>query len=196
MPVNQTYSEKELLLQIVEGDENAFIQLHDHYYENVYYAALSFLKSHDKALDCLQNIFFNLWKKRAMLARVENIRAFLMTMVRNELINTLQSQARRNQVYQDYGRQLPADFMNGPGQLEYKELETLISQAVASLTPKQQEIYRLTREEGLSHQAVAEKLGLSAKTIANTITGILNYLRTYLSAHGKAGYIWLVLFFL
>ena len=195
MPHPSIYNEKELLLRVAEGDEKAFILLHDHYFDKVYYAGLSFLKSPDLAMDTLQDIFFNLWRKREMLRTVENFAAFLMVMVRNELINALQRNTRREQVYKEYSLQLPTNFMSSDEQLEYKQLELLIKKAIEALSPQQQLIYRLTREEGLSHAAIAERLGLSAKTIANTITLILNHLRVYLSTHGKE-YIWLLIFFL
>lgn len=195
MPHPLIHNEKELLLQVAEGDEKAFILLHDHYFDKVYYAGLSFLKSPDLAMDTLQDIFFSLWKKREMLRTVENFGAFLMVMVRNELINALQRNTRREQVYKEYSLQLPTNFMLSDEQLEYKQLELLIKKAIEALSPQQQLIYRLTREEGLSHAAIAERLGLSAKTIANTITLILNHLRVYLSTHGKE-YIWLLIFFL
>lgn len=189
------YNEKELLQKISEADEHAFKQLHNYYYDRVYYAALGFLKSHDLALDTLQDVFFNLWKKREILPAIENFRAFLMVMVRNELINALQRNTRRSQLNKSHSRQLPQDFMLSAELLEYKELESLIVRAIASLPLQQQTIYRLTREEGLSHADVAQRLGLSTKTVANNITIILNHLRVYLLNQGRE-YTGLLLFFL
>lgn len=192
---NVSYKEKELLLRVSAGDKHAFIQLHNHYFDKIYYAALSFLKSPDLAMDTLQDVFLKLWQKRALLCTIENFGAYLMVMVRNELINVLQRQNRRSEVYQGYKLLIPENFMLADTQLEYKELNLIITNAVSTLSPQQQLIYQLTREEGLSHAVVAERLGLSTKTIANSITLILNHLRIHILKHKKA-YLWILAFFI
>lgn len=185
MSAQSLNNERELLQRIAEGDKDAFVRLHDHYWATIYYAGLSFLKSPDRALDAVQDIFLKLWEKREILSSIENFKPFLMTMVRNELINALQKKARRETVYKELRQQLPDYFMLPQEYMDHKELETLIATAIASLSDQQQTIYRLTREEGLSHSQIADQLGLAPKTVANTITKTLNYLREYLAIHAN-----------
>jgi RNA polymerase sigma-70 factor (ECF subfamily) len=48
------------------------------------------------------------------------------------------------------------------------------------MSPQQQIIYRMSREEGLKIPEIAEKLGLSASTVKNTLVRALQHLRHFL----------------
>lgn len=56
--------------RLAEGDEQAYRQVYDHYWNRVYSVALSFLKSTQLAQDAVQSVFVRLWEKRNKLANV------------------------------------------------------------------------------------------------------------------------------
>lgn len=56
------------------------------------------------------------------------------------------------------------------GSLEHKELLQHINSIVEALPAKCREVYKLSREENLSHKEIAEKLNISVKTVENHMT--------------------------
>ncbi len=63
------------------------------------------------------------------------------------------------------------------------DLERLLQTAVGQLTPRQQEIFKMSREEHLTHKEIAEKLGLSVYTVQESITNSLKSIRNFLKKH-------------
>src|SRR5690606_30622305 len=64
--------------------------------------------------------------------------------------------------------------------LEYKELISQITSIVETLPDKCKEVYKLSREEQLSHKEIADRLSISTKTVENHLTKALRVLRTSL----------------
>lgn len=172
----------ELLVRTADGDETAFAQIHQHYWNEIYALALAFLKSPAIAEDIIQEVFIKLWLKRTQLTDIQEFTPYLMVMVRNEIISHLRKDATRQKQLQQYisgaaaAQELPAASI--------AETTAVIHSALAQLPPKQQQIFAMSREQGLSHEAIAAQTGLSKKTVANTITIALNAIRTYLHRNG------------
>jgi RNA polymerase sigma-70 factor (ECF subfamily) len=177
------YNETELLLRIAEGDKAAFKELHDHYWNNLYSVALSFLKSPDWAMDVIQEVFLKLWERRHKLSEIDHFKPYLFVSTRNELLTALKSSTRQAQLQEKYAQRMPDHFMLPDQVLSVKELEGLVASVVAQLPELQRTIYRLTREQGLSHDEIAGQLGIARKTVANNMTKALNQIREYLQVH-------------
>ena len=64
--------------------------------------------------------------------------------------------------------------------LEEKNIQELIAQALEQLSPRQREIFELSRNRGLSHKEIAEQLGLSVYTVQDHIKNALEKIRAYL----------------
>ncbi|MDB5146025.1 MAG: polymerase sigma-70 factor, partial [Mucilaginibacter sp.] len=65
---------------------------------------------------------------------------------------------------------------------EHKELLLQINQVIDTLPEKCREVYKLSREECLSHKEIALQLNISTKTVENHLTKALRQLRGSLGA--------------
>jgi RNA polymerase sigma-70 factor (family 1) len=180
--------EQDQLRLIAEGCELSFRKLYDLYAARIYTMAFGYLKSTMEAQDVVQEIFIKIWEKRDSLTEVGNFPAYLHVMTRNLLINKLQ---KKIPVFSQVGltqEVIPEDRHLPHQQLDYRELTGLISQAIAQLPPRQQQVYCLSREKGLNHQQIAKELGLSYDTVREHMSKALKNIRASLEKqYGQYG---------
>ena len=173
------HREKSLLSRIAAGEEAAFKELHDLYWNDVYSLALAFTKSAQAAEDLVQEVFIKLWMKRQELGHVENFSAFFSVMVRNQVISALRKSKKQEKDLQAFFKTTHL-FEQHQHTSEVNEVSRLITTMLSRLPDQQQRIFKLSREEGLNHDDIAAQLNLSKKTVSNTITIVLAQIRKQL----------------
>ena len=174
------YNENELASRLAAGDEKAFVQIYNKYWNKIYYLALVYLKSIQLAEDAVQEVFLKLWTSRRQVADVQNLEAFIFIVGRNQVIDAFKRKATMQAFSHEASDWLPDDFLLPHDQVDLKLLKKKISDAVEKLPPQQKKIFKMTREEGLSHEEIAQRLGIDKKTVKNHIVRALNTLRSVL----------------
>jgi RNA polymerase sigma factor (sigma-70 family) len=66
--------------------------------------------------------------------------------------------------------------------VRHHECQQLLQQAIALLPPQQKQVYLLAKEEGLSHEKIAEQMALSKLTVKTHMAKALQSIRRYLNA--------------
>lgn len=196
MSGNSLYKEKELILRVAQGDETAYKEVFQHYWPRVYSVALIFVKAPELAEDAAQEVFAQLWVKRALLADVEEFRAYLFTSAKNLVFNKLRARVFTGS-FNEYLQEYFADSFADPvTKLELKEANQVIEAGINQLTPQQQKVFRLSRFQGLSHAEIAEATGLSPRTIKNYMVSANLSLRNYLDNYSGSVviFLWMLLF--
>lgn len=136
-----------------------------------------------QAEDVLQEFFLKLWNVRATLAGIERFDHYLFTALRNLLISELRKKGRQQKIKAHLSRE--NGWQPTAEQLaETRDLHNAIHAALQQLPEKQQLIYQMSREEGLTHEEIATRLQLSPRTISNLLSMALNYLRASLRTQG------------
>jgi RNA polymerase sigma-70 factor (family 1) len=179
---NNTYEEQDLLKQVSEGNEQAFTRLVDHYSRKVFVHLLTFTKSYESAEELAQDIFLKIWNHRAELSKIKSFSDYLFIVSRNHLISFLR---KKLPVIVEPGIDLIAGQTMQPGeQVELKELQQRIENSIQHLRPQQQKVFRMSREQGLTYQQIAEQLAISPETVKWHLAEALNQLRIYFREHG------------
>jgi RNA polymerase sigma-70 factor (family 1) len=187
------YNENELATRLATGDEAVFAQLYNAYWNKIYSLALIYLKSVELAQDAVQEVFLKLWARREQMAKVKNLEAFIFIMGRNLVIDSLKKKISNLAIYQDTDDCLPDDLLLPHDQVDLKQLQKNIADAIEKLPPQQKNIFRMSREDGLNHEQIAQRLGIGKKTVKNHIVRALNTLRILLHDHES---LLLLLFFI
>lgn len=194
MPQENAYTEGELLLMVSAGDEKAFRQIYEQYWNRIYTMALLYFKSPVVAQDMVQEIFLKVWVSRSELPAITSFGAWLHIIARNFLITTLR---KRTTQYvwgmEDIGA-IPDQVPAVDEQLAMKEMAGLIHKAIEQLPPRQQMIYRMGREQGLKLTEVAVTLNLSHNTVREHMSKALKNIRGYLLRHLEIGLLLFQLF--
>lgn len=75
---------------------------------------------------------------------------------------------------------------NAQDSLAAREVEQVLKLVVEALPPQQKAVYKLSREEGKSHDEIADLLKISPNTVKNHIVQALATIRTHLRRHADS----------
>lgn len=188
MTLSLPFDEKNLLSQVSEGDEKAFRILFDRYWDNIYGVAFAFTKSKMIAEEMVQDIFLKIWIKKDLLNSIQKIDAYLFRVAKNHIYNELRKKIKEepfNEHIINYFREIG----NSPEQLLiFKESEKLVNLAIENLPARQQLVYRLGREQGMSQDEISEKLQISKNTIKRHMNQALKSIRQFFLQHSDGNF--------
>jgi len=182
-----SYDEISLLSAIAKGDEIAFRQLFDRYWDNIYGVAFAFTKSPVIAEEMAQDVFVKIWLKRADLPQVKKFGDYLFIIARNHILSTLRKKILE-QPFSDHLLNYFQEVSNTPeNQLLLRETEHLLLKAIQQLPPQQHLVYCLSREQGLNQEEIAARLDISKNTVKSHMSKALQFIRNYLQMHAEIG---------
>lgn len=191
----QPYPDEQVLLtQIAKGDLAAYRKLFDAYFPDLCNFLLMYLHNQSFAEEVALEIFTQVWEKRESLEVRTSLRGYLFTSAKNRAISFYRRE--KQQLFSNLEieeNQHSVDF-SSQFFLETRELRQIIEEAIESLPEKSRQIYRLAWEENFSHREIAEKLGITAKTVENHIGIALRKLRaSLLPYYSQIFVLWLIM---
>lgn len=158
--------EKALFKRLAHGDEEAYTLIFHLFTPRLFPYILKITKDEQLAKELLQETFLKLWAHKDDLHQIDQPASWLFRIAATSCLMHLRTQANRERIL----RSMPAKEEGTNDVLEYtdtKDVSKMIENAVNALPPKRQQIYRLSREEGFSHQQIAEMLKISLQTVKN-----------------------------
>lgn len=163
---------------IANGDRKAFEALFRLHYRPLCAFALPYLKDVDKAEDLVQDLFFRLWLDREKVNIVTSVKAYLFAAVRNRCLNAMKTGGRV--------RALNEELHDTPQEEERSEDEHAerigrVQAAIEALPIERRKVFKLSRYEGLKYHEIAERMGISVKTVENQMGQALKSLRRELA---------------
>lgn len=190
-------NKKYLFRRIATGDEDAFREVFHACNRHKIYPFV-FKLTHSKAVaeDIVQETFLRLWIHREEVGEMEYPLSWLYKVASNLSLSWLRSHTAEIRRMQKMKTAVHTKKERVVEQLSFKETQVLLSQAVKKLPPRRKQIYKLSREQGLSHQEIAEQLQLSPNTIKNQMVSALKFIKNYLHQYGGITVPILILFVL
>jgi RNA polymerase sigma-70 factor (ECF subfamily) len=79
-------------------------------------------------------------------------------------------------------------------EINFKEINAQLKLLLNQLTPRQKEIFQLSREEGLTHEEIAKKLNISVNTVKNHMVTTLAFLKSHIDKGLIANFLFISLF--
>jgi len=179
------YHPKELLIRIAEDDTKAFTHLFDQYWLQVFAHVRTYIKDAAQAEDITQDIFFSIWLNRSKLATVADFEPWLHVVTRNRTISGLRKLLREpDNELAGIIPDMPALSGDSPVMmLDYKQSQELLQKAIDQLPPRRRQVFRMSRQEGLTHQEIAEQLQISKATVNEHITEALSFLKSKMAGY-------------
>jgi RNA polymerase sigma-70 factor (family 1) len=185
-------NESLLVKSLSKGNLLAFNTLYNEYSGRLYRFALGYLKSEDEAEELVQEVFTTIWEKRADLKEELSFKSFLFTIA----FNIIKKHFRTRTYLNEYFKKGVGDDldMQTSQKITYDSLYQYVTELVNQLPEKRREIFIKSRFEGLSIKEIAEKLGISHKTVENQLTDALKFIRTNLNKETISAILFFALF--
>ena len=172
-------TEKELIVSLKQGDEAAFTALYRMYWPKVHNFSRLYLSSIAEVEEVVQEVFVKLWEARIFLKEDESFKGFLFIITRNIIFNQFRKSFNENAYKTTVlsSAEVEYDIERSRRRKERAHLQGYIKKLISELTPRQQEVFHLSREEHLSYKEIAIRLSISEKTVERHINEALKFLR-------------------
>lgn len=169
-------SEKELISSLKAGDEGAFTALYKLYWPKVHNFSRLYLSSQSEVEEVVQEVFVKLWEARIFLKEDESFKGFLFIITRNIIFNQFRKSFNEDAYKMTVLNSANAEY-GIEDEMDAADLQAYIQKLVNELSPRQQEVFRMSREEHLSYKEIAMRLCISEKTVERHINEALKFLR-------------------
>lgn len=150
------------------------------YYTIIYRVTFRFVSNDATAEDLAQDVFMKFWEKREQLNIRESLGGYLRRMAVNEALGYLRKN-KKIEIEEIDSRTMQGAAQSGEDLYLGEELEDVLNKAIASLPPKCKTVFLLSRFEQLTYREIAERLGISIKTVENQMGKALKVLRKWLA---------------
>ena len=176
------FIDRNLVLNVKNGDENSFNLLYKKYYKSLLYFSLKYLKSKEDSEEIVQNTFFKIWDLRADLNENFNFRAYLFQIAVNDIYNKLKKNIHEKK-YHDYIKDASSDpefYAVSDNRFDFQDILALVKKVIDKFPPQRKLIFNLKKIEGFSNEEIAKMLNISIRTIENQVFRGVKHLRTEL----------------
>lgn len=167
-----------LLTLLRQDDLKAFEEIYNRFWKRLYVAAYRVLEEEAASKDILQEVFLDIWHRRSTL-EIQNLNAYLFQAVRFQIAKQLRKRPI-NPVHLEVISELESTDRVEDGLL-YEDLHKSLEEAISNLSPRCQQVFRLSRFEYLSNKEIGQRLNISVSTVENQINIALKALRAHLN---------------
>jgi RNA polymerase sigma-19 factor, ECF subfamily len=184
----------QLILRLQAGDEPAFRLVFDQYSRKIYGLAYHFLKNGEQSKEVVQETMLRLWEHRSRINEEYALAPYVYTIARRVTLNLLRQAATSRTATEKLWQSVAAHHNETEEAVLTADLKRITEQALNLLSPQQQQVFRLSRFEGLTYEEIAARMNITAHTVKYHLVAALKTLRTHLDgAEIVSGFI---LFFL
>lgn len=162
--------------------EECLQELYDNYYQYLVGSVYRMVPDQSTAEDLVQEVFFEIWKKRDRLEFKTSVGAYLRRAVTNRALNYIRAQ-KMDFEGEDAALQLKSKELSSVKHLEMVDLQTLIDNSIEELPEKCRVVFSMSRFEDMKYAEIADKLQISIKTVENHISKALRLLKERVNPH-------------
>jgi RNA polymerase sigma-70 factor (ECF subfamily) len=174
------YNEKELLRKVSGGDEQAFSLFFHTYNARLFPFVKKITKSIPVAEEIVQEVFLRAWINREKLQGLDQPAAWLFRIASNLSLTWLRNTANEAIKHQGFSNSTGETVNEITDQLDMKEMAHLVEEAISLLPPKRQAVFRLSRQEGLTHQQIASQLEISPNTVKEHMVQAVKFIKEHI----------------
>jgi RNA polymerase sigma-70 factor (ECF subfamily) len=161
--------------------EKDFEKVYNSLWSKLYCVAYNYFRDKTTAQEIVQDVFVNLWMKRATVNEITDLESYLFKSVRNKIYDQFDKIASQEKLKQQVALQASEKTDSTKEDIEYADTLELINQEIDLMPTKTKEIFRLSRFDQYTNDEIAGRLHLSGKSVEYHITRALKRLRLRLN---------------
>lgn len=158
-------------------DQEAFDLLYRRYFAQLSHFAFRRLQDEKVTEELVMDVFFALWQQREALDSSGNLAGWLHATLRNKALHELRSRAVREKHMSAFALRQSIATDAEEDKLDTQLLQEKIKQAIERLSPQCRQAFILSRYDHLSYNEIAERMGISVKTVEKHIGKAIGLLR-------------------
>ncbi len=191
MNQQEDISDTDLVHHVRSGEKKAYQILFERYAPKIYSFALSYLKNKADAEELVQDVFLKIWEKRETLDVSRNIKSFIFKIAVNTIYDFIRHKNIES-VFKDFARDNYEFHSNNTWDtVVFKEMQTTLNKLVVKMPAQRKKIFNLSKIKGYTNDEIANKLGISKRTVENQLYRAVLYLKEHLKDESQ----YLILFF-
>lgn len=170
------------------GDEKAFSYIFDTYHLPLYEYGQRFTSDEFLVRDSIQDLFFELARKKDKLSSTDNILFYLLKSLRLRIFANLRKNNRKVETVLDDER-LDDFRLSYTTEVDPEEKELRLdqlAQAINELPPRLKETIYLKFYKNLSNKEVAEVMQVSYQTVGNSVQKAISKLKELLDTTSES----------
>jgi RNA polymerase sigma-70 factor, ECF subfamily len=164
-------SEEIIWKKIQYKDNKAFESYYKMHYKSFFVMACRYLKNSEQAEEVVNDVFMKIWEDGNKISIDSSLKSYIYRSIINRSLNEIQKNKKDLNLAIDlYNTQEESYELR---EIEENELKIRLFKAIDLLPEQCKKVFQLSRFEELKQQEIADKLGISIKTVKNHITHAL-----------------------
>lgn len=153
---------------------SSFEELFERYWKRMFAFALKMTADDDDAKEIVQEIFKSLWERREELS-IQDVERYLLRSVKLKTMEYIRNRSTKQRHHEIILNTTKIDYEDQ--HVQVKELNTKVHNLVESLPKQCKNVFRMSREEGLTNKEIARLLLISERAVEYHISKALSTLR-------------------
>jgi len=190
-------SDEQLLQECSMDNLKAFNTLFERYFAKLYHYALKYIRDEHLAEEAMMDLMFWVWEKRHQIVLQGEFSHYIFRAAKNATMKAIRRKAMETCEISLIENHIGFSTEHADNSLLSTELEQQYFRELELLSPQRKVVFRMSREEQLSHAEIAEALDISIHTVKNHIKFSLNQLRKNFARYRDAALAltaWILLF--
>ena len=171
--------------RFIEGDREALTYIYAQHYRPLLRYGCKLLSDEAVVEDCIQDLFFELWKNKARLGPTDSIRYYLLRSLRRKIVLAGRQRSGHSNVdaqSEEYPFAVEYSIEEKwIGEIQAAERQEKLNQALNQLSARQKEAIYLKFYNDMDYQQIGQIMDLNYQSIRTLVYRAIKVLRDYLA---------------
>lgn len=167
----------------LNGDQRIFRLIFDHYYSLIHCYVRSISRQPQDFDDIVQQTFIQLFKHKSAIQDPSGLYPYLLVISKRLVIMSFRKRVLQAKYRSEAIHRAEVGGNKTEKQIEFNELQAMLTRFIDKLPPKQREVYRLSKVDGYSYDEISIMTGTSKNTIKNHLVTASKKIKALIFKH-------------